>query len=96
MKAREEKDHDKAYAKAETVRQEQEEVSRKRFFNYMRGFQESNDMKTKQFSNYLGSKDIHQLSALDEARYLKAQQEYQIKDRKKADQKEMKYNNAQL
>ena len=50
-------------------------------------------MKSKQFKNYLAGKDINSLSALDEARYMKAQQDKQAFDRKKEDQRALKHNN---
>ena len=84
------------YAQTAQNRQAQEDAQRQRFFEYMQNFQFKNDMKQKQFRNYLAGKDIQSLGQLDEARYLKAQQEQMINNRKKEDEKAMKYNIAQL
>ena len=73
---------DKLYSQMEQGRQEKEENDRQRFFRYMQGYQDANDLKSKQFQSYLAGKDINSLSQLDEARYLRAVQEKEIKDRK--------------
>jgi len=46
----------------EVGRQEKEEHDRQRFFRYMQGYQDANDLKSKQFESYLAGRDINSLS----------------------------------
>ena len=92
-RAQEDKAQDKLYSRMEVGRQEKEEHDRQRFFRYMQGYQDANDLKAKQFATYLAGKDIGSLSQLDEARYLRAVQEKEMKDRKNEQQSSLKYSN---
>jgi hypothetical protein len=71
---------------------EKQEQGRQGFFQHMKGYQERNDKKTAQFANFMQGRDLATLSALDEARMLKQQQEKDARDRKVEEAKNMKFN----
>lgn len=60
------------------------EYNRQKYFENLKKYQEMNDIKQRQLSNYLGE-DINSLAKKDEAMYLKAVKEKEEKEKKKED-----------
>ncbi len=78
-----ERQQDRRYAALESAQQEKAEYGRQRFFDHMKSFQDANDAKTQQLSNFLTGKDLASLSKLDEARYMQAVQDRESDQRKR-------------
>jgi len=49
----------------------------------MKGYQDRNDAKTQQLSNFLTGRDLASLSKLDEARYMQALQDKEANERRR-------------
>ena len=51
----------------------------------MQGFQDANDAKTANLRDFMEGRDLASLEKIDEARYLQALSEKEIKDRKQSE-----------
>ena len=83
QRAAAERQQDRRYAALESAQQEKTEQGRQRFFDRMQSYQDANDAKTQQLSNFLTGKDLASLSKLDEARYMQALQDKEANDRRR-------------
>lgn len=90
-----EREQDKLYAQLASAQQEKSEVVRQQFFDRMKGFQERNDAKTAQLSNFMAGRDLASLSNADEARYLRSVLDKEAEAQKKEDRSTLANRNGQ-